>query len=118
MNKIIFSSILTAGALVLGVAACSHNGGFSGPARNTVSVQEVKGLNDDTYVVMQWSIKQKLNNGMYVFTDGINSINVVIDEATWKGQKITADNIVIIKGQLNKSGQVVEVEVEDITLLK
>ena len=67
---------------------------------------------------MQGSIKQKLNNGMYVFTDGINSINVVIDEATWKGQKITADNIVIIKGQLNKSGQVVEVEVEDITLLK
>ena len=48
MNKIIFSSILTAGALVLGVAACSHNGGFSGPASNTVSVQEVKGLNDDT----------------------------------------------------------------------
>lgn len=117
MKKFTLASLLMASALTFSMGAfAGNNGGYTGPATNTISVAEIQGMNDDTYVILQGNIKQSLGDDMYVFTDGTGSINIEIDEDDWNGQNVGPNDLVIVKGEIDKDGNVIEIDVDEITL--
>lgn len=116
MKKMLMASLLTATAIATGSAAFAASGGYVGPQTNTVTVGEVMGLNDDTFVILKGNITQNLGDEMYVFTDGTGSINVEIDSDDWNGQNIGPNDVVIIKGDIDKNGNVVQVDVDEVAL--
>lgn len=119
MKKITLASLLAATAITFsGAAMAQDGGGYTGPSNNMVTVSEIQGLNDDTYVILKGNIKQNLGNEMYVFSDGTGSINVEIDDDDWNGQNVQADNMVIIKGQVDKNGNTIEIDVDEVTMVE
>lgn len=118
MKKITLASLLAASVIALsGAAYAADNGSYTGPASNMVTVEAIQGLNDDTFVILKGNITQTLGDEMYVFTDSTGSINVEIDDDQWNGQNVNADNWIIIKGQVDKSGNNIEIDVDEVTMV-
>lgn len=121
MKKLTLASLATASLIALsGAAIAAGNGGYTGPAANngnTLTVAEIQGLNDDAVVVLQGNITQNLGDDIYVFTDGTGTVNVEIDADDWNGQNIGPNDLVIVKGEIDKNGNVVEIDVDEVTLV-
>lgn len=116
MKKFTLAALMAATAITFSSAAYAAQGGYTGPATNVISVEQIQGLNDDTYVILQGNITQALGDEMYIFTDSTGSINVEIDDDDWNGQNINPNDVVIIKGEIDKNGNVVSVDVDEITM--
>lgn len=117
MKKFTLAALTAATAISFSAAAYAANqGGYTGPATNVISVEQIQGLNDDTYVILQGNITQALGDEMYVFSDGTGTINVEIDDDDWNGLNVGPNDLVVIRGEIDKNGNVVEVDVDEVTL--
>ncbi len=117
MKKFTLAALAAATAISFSAAAYAANqGGYTGPATNVISVEQIQGLNDDTYVILQGNITQALGDEMYVFSDGTGTINVEIDDDDWNGLNVGPNDLVVIRGEIDKNGNVVEVDVDEVTL--
>lgn len=117
MKKFTLAALMAATAISFSAAAYAANqGGYTGPATNVISVEQIQGLNDDTYVILQGNITQALGDEMYVFSDGTGTINVEIDDDDWNGLNVGPNDLVVIRGEIDKNGNVVEVDVDEVTL--
>lgn len=119
MKKLALLSLAGAAILALGSNASaqdSMNGGFSGPGSEVVimTVEQAKGLTDEAMVVLRGNIQKKIGDEMYVFVDTTGSINVEIDDEDWNGMNIGAEDMVEIKGEVDKGWTSVEIDVDQI----
>lgn len=117
MKKLTLAAVLAAS--VLSSAAWAQNtpanGGFVGPdMASVVSVEQIKNLKDETYVIMQGNITQNLGDEKYTFSDKSGSITVEIDDEDWKGATVTPGDKVEIKGEVDKGWSKLEIEVDSI----
>ncbi len=117
MKKFTLAALMAATAISFSAAAYAANqGGYTGPATNIITVEQIQGLNDDTFVILQGNITQALGDEMYVFSDGTGSVNIEIDDDDWNGLNVGPDDLVVIKGEIDKNGNVTEIEVDEVMM--
>ena len=110
MNK----KILAVLAAVSGIAlqtetvTAQNQGGFTGPSVEVITVEQAKNMNDDAFVILRGSIKQNVG-------DGTGSINVEIDEDEWNGLNVGPEDVVEIRGEVDKGWSTLEIDVDRIS---
>ena len=125
MNKILSVSAM---ALVLGFASLAQAeglvaqnnvaGGFKGPGLSAITVEQALKLNDDAAVVLEGQIEKSLGKENYVFKDATGSVTIEIDDDDWKGQTVTPQDTVVIKGEVEKDMFKTEIDVDVIEIKK
>jgi len=106
-------------------AAANAQGGFvESPAMQTkaqnvvATAAEVKTLRDDAKVVLRGNILRKLGDEKYAFRDQSGEIVLEIDDDLWRGQTVTAQDTVEIRGEVDRDwGNSIEVEADSIKKL-
>lgn len=86
-------------------------GGFSGSNDEVVTVTQIKEMRDDTPVVLQGYIVQRLGDEKYLFKDSADSITVEIDDDNWRGITITPQDTVKLYGEVDRGLWSTEVDV-------
>ena len=66
-----------------------------------VTVDEAKGLEKETDVILTGNIIKKIGEQSYIFKDGTGKINLKISNKNLKGIKITPDTKVTIYGEVS-----------------
>lgn len=103
-------------ALVLGFSfeAMAQNGGYKGPSVAKTSVAEALKLRDDSAVVLEGKIVKSLGGEKYMFADDSGSITIEIDNEDWNGVSVDENDMVVIKGEIDKDLMSVEVDVDSV----
>lgn len=91
-----------------------NKGGFSGPSVEIITVENAKGMEDDTFVILRGNITKSLGDDMYIFTDGTGTINIEIDEDEWNGVTVGPEDVVEIRGEIDKGWASIEIDVDQI----
>ncbi len=81
--------------------AYQAGGGFMGKVQ-TSTVQEALKKPDNTYVVLQGKIVNRVSDDKYIFKDQTGSITVEIDNDKWIGQTVDTNDIIEITGEVEK----------------
>jgi len=122
MKKFLY--LLLAGALFSTAAQAKHNGdasmmhgGFYDAEATTMSVADVLGQPDDTFVYMKGQIVKRVGEEEYEFTDGKDKIMLEIDNKIWKGQVVSPKDTVILYGEVDQHGSMKSVDVKSINLI-
>lgn len=76
----------------------TQQGGFSGPSAALTTVDKVKSMSDDTWVMLQGNIEQRVGDDTYTFRDASGTLTVEIDKKRWNGQTITPKDKVQLEG--------------------
>jgi uncharacterized protein (TIGR00156 family) len=95
----------------------TQQGGFSGPSAALTTVDKVKSMSDDTWVMLQGNIEQRVGDDTYTFRDASGTLTVEIDKKRWNGQTITPKDKVQLEGKVDKNWSNVEVDVKNIKKL-
>ncbi|SMB43527.1 conserved hypothetical protein [Serratia proteamaculans] len=95
----------------------TQQGGFSGPSAALTTVDKVKSMSDDTWVMLQGNIEQRVGDDTYTFRDASGTLTVEIDKKRWNGQTITPKDKVQLEGKVDKDWSSVEVDVKNIKKL-
>ena len=93
-------------------------GGFKGPGLSVMTVEQALKLGDDTAVVLEGQIEKSLGKENYVFKDATGSVTIEIDDDDWKGQTVTPQDTIIIKGEVEKDMFKTEIDVDVVELKK
>jgi uncharacterized protein (TIGR00156 family) len=87
------------------------------PSMAVKTIEQVQGLGDDAHVVLEGTITQALGDDMYTFQDPAgNTISVEIDNEDWNGLRPNPNDMVIITGEVDKEGNIIEIDVDTIAL--
>ncbi len=97
------------------MAKDSNKGGFVEETISIVSVADAKNMKDDAYVVLQGTIQQNLGDENYLFKDDSGTVVIEIDDDDWNGVTVGPQDVVIIKGQVDKGWTNVEIDVDEIS---
>lgn len=92
-------------------------GGYNGPGPDPVTVEQAKTMSDDARVALKGHIIQSLGGKDYLFKDATGTITVEISEKRWQGRKIGPDDLVEIRGEVDKEWSKVTIEVKRIIKL-
>ncbi len=92
-----------------------NKGGFVEETVTIVSVADAKNMKDDAYVVLQGTIQQNLGDENYLFKDDSGTVVIEIDDDDWNGVTVGPQDIVMIKGQVDKGWTNVEIDVDEIS---
>lgn len=95
----------------------TQQGGFFGPSAALTTVDKVKSMSDDTWVMLQGNIEQRVGDETYTFRDASGTLTVEIDKKRWNGQTITPKDKVQLEGKVDKDWSNVEVDVKTIKKL-
>lgn len=95
----------------------SQQGGFAGPSAALTTVDKVKSMSDDSWVMLQGNIEQRVGDDTYSFRDATGTLTVEIDKKRWNGQTITPKDRVQLEGKVDKEWSSVEVDVKNIKKL-
>lgn len=92
--------------------APSPMGGFVGGTENIVTVSQVKEMRDDTPVIIQGNIVQRMGDEKYLFQDSTGSITVEIDRKDWRGQTVTPSDTVKLYGEVDSGLFKTEIDID------
>ena len=95
----------------------SGRGGFQGPGRTPASAREAATMRDDAPVTLRGNIVQHLGGDKYLFQDESGTIRLDIDHDEWRGLTVTPEDLVEVRGEVDKDWNSVEIEVDRITKL-
>lgn len=124
MKKI--STLAVLGVIVSGAAfagpgnmANMNNNNMNNDNMMTVmTVEQVRGLSDNSPVVIRGYLLRQNGENSYVFQDNTGTINLEIDEEDWNGLTVSPTDMVEIWGEVDKNGMsVMEVDVSAIKKL-
>lgn len=107
MKKISIGAILCALTICGANAATTETvvvagpGGFKGGDTTILTVDQVKGMRDDSKVWVEGSIIQKNGDEKYLFQDSTGSIIVEIDDDEWHGLVVGPTDVVRIYGEVD-----------------
>ena len=116
MYKISFAVALTAIGLCYAAVANSQNTQPVQPKPTPSTVSQAQQLPDNSPVVLQGTIVAADNTGTYILTDSTGSVNLEIDTDDLSHIDPSPNDIVIIQGEVDKNGNLTEIDVEDISL--
>ena len=80
----------------------SQTGGFTGPSLGVTTVEQAKNLPDESPVVLQGKIIESLGDENYTFADETGTIRIEIDKDVWKGVYVNENDLVEIRGEIDK----------------
>lgn len=90
-------------------------GAYAGPNNNmmdVVTVEQVRGMSDNSPVIIQGYILRKNGENSYVFQDTTGTINLEIDEEDWGGMTVSPNDFVEVWGEVDRNGSsMIEVDV-------
>lgn len=89
-----------------------EKGGFNGGENMTLTVDQVKGMGDDSKVWVEGSIIQKNGDEKYLFQDSTGSIIVEIDDDAWHGLVVGPTDIVRIYGEVDHGMFNTEIDID------
>jgi uncharacterized protein (TIGR00156 family) len=117
MKKI--STLALLGLMVGGSAIAgptSMNNDMNNDNTMTVmTVEEVRGLSDNSPVVVRGYLLRQNGENSYIFQDNTGTINMEIDEEDWNGVTVSPTDMVEIWGEVDKNGMaVMEIDVSAI----
>ena len=107
MKKISMGAILCVATIFGANAAMTETmvvagpGGFNGDNNVVLTVDQVKGMGDDSKVWVEGSIIQKNGDEKYLFQDSTGSIIVEIDDDEWHGLVVGPTDVVRIYGEVD-----------------
>ena len=109
MKKISMCAIMCAATISGAHAAMTETmmvqtggpGGFSGGENVVLTVDQVKGMGDDSKVWVEGFIVQKNGDEKYLFQDATGSIIVEIDDDAWHGLVVGPTDTVRIYGEVD-----------------
>ena len=87
-------------------------GGFMGGENVILTVEQVKGMNDNSPVWVEGVIVQKNGDETYLFQDATGSIMVEIDDNDWHGLVIGPTDTVRIYGEVDHGLFSTEIDVD------
>ena len=108
---------LSALAIVLSYSV-SASAGFEGPGLSTITVADALKMSDDTAVVLEGQIEKSLGKEQYLFKDASGSVTIEIDSDDWHGLTVTPQDVIVIKGEVEKDMFKTEIDVDVIELKK
>lgn len=114
MNKLLSTSVLTLAVTFSSGAFAA----FQGPGPAPVTVAEALQMKDDTAVVLNGQIEKSLGHEKYLFKDATGSVTVEIDDEDWRGLDVKPQDMVTIKGEVDKEMFSTEIDVDHIELKK
>lgn len=94
--------------------ANNTGGGYTGPGPDIVTVAQAKEMRDDKQVALKGYIIQSLGDNNYLFKDSTGAITVEISQKHWQGLTIGPEDLVELRGEVDKDWSSVEIEVERI----
>ena len=87
------------------------------PNMAIMTIEQVQSLGDNAPVMLEGMITQAMGDEMYVFQDPTGAtIMVEIDDSNWNGLKPSPNDMVIITGETDKNGNLMEIDVETIAM--
>ena len=93
-------------------------GGFNGGENNVIlTVDQVKGMGDNSKVWVEGNIIQKNGDEKYLFQDSTGSIIVEIDDDAWHGLIIGPTDVVRIYGEVDHGMFNTEIDIDYIEKL-
>ena len=90
-------------------------GGFTGPSLAKLTVAEALKLSDDTPVVLEGKIEKNLGGEKYLFKDNTASVTVEIDNDEWRGITVNEQDIIEIRGEVDKDLMNFEIDIDSIS---
>jgi len=87
-------------------------GGFNGGDNVILTVDQVKGMGDDSKVWVEGYIVQKNGDEKYLFQDSTGSIIVEIDDDAWHGLVIGPTDTVRIYGEVDHGMFNTEIDID------
>jgi uncharacterized protein (TIGR00156 family) len=90
------------------------DGGFVGAGLDAITVKQALQLRDDAYVILRGKIVRQLSHDNYLFQDSSGEINVDIDQNKWKGLKVTPNDTLEIRGEIDKDWNSIEIDVDSV----
>jgi len=109
-----FFMVLLIGSIV---TLSAQGGGFTGPGPKPVTVEQAKTFRDDTPVVLQGRILSYLGKEKYLFSDDSGTIIVEIDDRLWAGISVNENDMVEIRGEVDRNLRKIEIEADSIKKL-
>lgn len=109
--------------MMLGLSAFTTTGafaaGYSGPGAQDplTTVAAALQAKDDTQVVLEGRLTQKLEDERYVFQDATGSINVEIDDEDLPAGGISDQSRVRLTGEVDKDLTTLEIDVDRVEVL-
>ena len=100
-------------------AAMNQNGmgGFSGGENVILTVDQVKGMNDNSMVWVEGNIIQKNGDEKYMFQDPTGTIMVEIDDDAWHGLVVGPTDTVRVYGEVDHGLFTTEIDIDYIEKL-
>jgi len=87
------------------------------PSMAVMTIEQVQGLGDDAPVILEGMITQAVGDEKYTFQDPTGATIIVeIDDENWNGLKPNPKDMVIITGELDRDGNIIEIDVDTIAL--
>lgn len=80
------------------------------------TVQSIQSMPEDTMVVLQGNISKRVKKDKYMFNDNTGEMMVEIDGYAWNGQEVSPTDVVTIVGEIDKEGNIVMLEVDEVML--
>lgn len=95
-------------------------GGFAGPSveGNVSTVEQVQNMRDDTRIALRGNVIEHLGGDNYLFKDATGTITVDIDHDKWAGQIVKPENLVEIRGKVDRDWNSIEIDVKSIRIIQ
>lgn len=89
-------------------------GGFFDESKAVKSVAAIKEAEDNAIMVIEGQIIKQVGKDDFIFKDATGEVEVEVSKKAWRGQTITPNDTVEIRGKIDKEWNKTEVEVKQI----
>lgn len=87
-------------------------GGFVNGEQTLSKAADATSWVDDQYVILQGNIVKQVGKDDYIFKDASGELQVEIDRKAWRGQDISPSDEVKLYGEVDKSWNKTEVDID------
>lgn len=91
-----------------------HHGGFFDESQAVKTVAALKEAKDDSLVLLQGKIVKQVGKDDFLFQDATGEVEVEVNRRAWHGQTITPNDVVEIRGKVDKDWDKTDVEVKHV----
>ncbi|WP_233138821.1 YgiW/YdeI family stress tolerance OB fold protein [Aggregatibacter actinomycetemcomitans] len=87
-------------------------GGFVNTDQTVSKASEAGSWQDDQYIILQGNIVKQVGKADFIFKDASGEIQVEIERKAWRGQDVSPSDEVKLYGEVDKSWNKTEVDIE------
>ncbi|WP_233119036.1 YgiW/YdeI family stress tolerance OB fold protein [Aggregatibacter actinomycetemcomitans] len=87
-------------------------GGFVNTDQTVSKASEAGSWQDDQYIILQGNIVKQVGKDDFIFKDASSEIQVEIERKAWRGQDVSPSDEVKLYGEVDKSWNKTEVDIE------